>query len=501
MTSLGDASRIIDVIDQRVSKATRSGANIEYTWGKVSAVASDGKSASAYLYGETDGAYVSEGFTLPETTYVTVGDAVKVAMDYSTGERWVEEVNVPATAYKKLSFDLIGGKIVFGDGTAAPTGVIKYEAGRQFTIEDTASVGGLGTDIFAQGTLQIRTDRSSGHALLVANSPTQTTNMTFRLSTLGAMEWGSGSAPRDTNLYREGADLLATDDTFRVGGSLAVGSTSDAGHGVDGLKISGGNIEMRNANPFIDFKTTDIDYGARIIYDLNYSDGLEFYGAAAGYYFDSDIRTTGDLVVGGNDIYFGSASGHRLYAHGNGVGLILAGVAKPLKAGGILVSNSYSDPDPNIKGIQFGSDVNLYWSAANVLKTDDALVVGGKLTAGSVGDWITTGFSAASGFSITTSRYRVLMADIVEVLVYATYSGATLTGSARGNITDTPMCTLPSGCRPTNMLPITIEGSIAFFGGTLNSSGVVSLNEINGSGAYFESGDTARFHAIFSTSV
>jgi hypothetical protein len=36
----------------------------------------------------------------------------------------------------------------------------------------------------------------------------------------GAMVWGpGGSTPPDTNLYREGANLLATDDSFYVHGS------------------------------------------------------------------------------------------------------------------------------------------------------------------------------------------------------------------------------------------------------------------------------------------
>ncbi|MFI9200164.1 hypothetical protein [Streptomyces sp. NPDC053048] len=34
----------------------------------------------------------------------------------------------------------------------------------------------------------------------------------------GKLEWSSGSATADTNLYRSGADTLATDDAFTVGG-------------------------------------------------------------------------------------------------------------------------------------------------------------------------------------------------------------------------------------------------------------------------------------------
>lgn len=116
---LNDASRIIDVIDNRISKNIRSGAKVEMTWGEVVSVSADNKTASAYLYGETDSAYASDGFRIPDTMYLTIGDKVKVAMDYSTGERWIEEVNVP-TAYKKIAVSPTTGAILTGDGTVPP---------------------------------------------------------------------------------------------------------------------------------------------------------------------------------------------------------------------------------------------------------------------------------------------------------------------------------------------------------------------------------------------
>lgn len=116
---MSDASRIIDVIDQRIQKNTRSGSKIEYTWGTVASVSADGKTAGAYIYGETDGAYISDGFRVPETSYVSIGDAVKVAMDYGTGERWIEEISV-SSAYKKVAINPNTGEILTGDGTSAP---------------------------------------------------------------------------------------------------------------------------------------------------------------------------------------------------------------------------------------------------------------------------------------------------------------------------------------------------------------------------------------------
>lgn len=120
--------------------------------------------------------------------------------------------------------------------------------------------------------------------------------MPFVVLADGQLEWGSGTGARDVNLYRPSANVLETDDALRVGGSLSVGGAG-AGQTVDGLNISGGNIEMRNLNPFIDFKTSDIDFGARIIYDFTVADALEFTGAAV-YIFDNDLSVGGRTMSG-----------------------------------------------------------------------------------------------------------------------------------------------------------------------------------------------------------
>jgi microcystin-dependent protein len=52
--------------------------------------------------------------------YLSIGDAVKVAINYATGERWVDEVSVPST-YKKVAINPVSGEILQGDGTSAPT--------------------------------------------------------------------------------------------------------------------------------------------------------------------------------------------------------------------------------------------------------------------------------------------------------------------------------------------------------------------------------------------
>lgn len=56
----------------------------------------------------------------------------------------------------------------------------------------------------------------------------------FLIQADGGLLWGPGNATRDTNLYREAADTLATDDDFKVYGSLMVqagSATNDAAVG------------------------------------------------------------------------------------------------------------------------------------------------------------------------------------------------------------------------------------------------------------------------------
>lgn len=58
----------------------------------------------------------------------------------------------------------------------------------------------------------------------------------FAVLANGRLEWGGGTATRDTNLYRSAADVLATDDNFKVTQNLLVNTVSSgSGVGVIGI--------------------------------------------------------------------------------------------------------------------------------------------------------------------------------------------------------------------------------------------------------------------------
>jgi len=142
------ASRIIAALDARNDRKVKDSAQITTTWATIGAVDAANKSASAYLYGETDGAYMSGGFRIPETMYLSVGDKVKVAINYATGDRWIAEALYPATTYKKLAFDIKNGQVLTGDGTVPPVASSGVPTGSvvAFTVFSTIPSGWLKCD-------------------------------------------------------------------------------------------------------------------------------------------------------------------------------------------------------------------------------------------------------------------------------------------------------------------------------------------------------------------
>lgn len=136
---LNDASRIIDAIDQRVEKGTASAALVETTLGVVASVAADGKTASVYLYGQTD---PSTNFRVTNDQRVIAGDSVRVAIDKGRGDRSIQEV-LTVTAYRKLETDHQRGEVRMGSGSAI-TDTRMYRSGtKAVTLDDTA--GGAAT--------------------------------------------------------------------------------------------------------------------------------------------------------------------------------------------------------------------------------------------------------------------------------------------------------------------------------------------------------------------
>ena len=254
-----DATRIIAALETRAERKYKDGAQTSHTWGTVSAVDTYNKVAAVLLYGESDSAYQSEGFRIPETMYLTIGDKVKTAINYQTGERWIEENNAPATAHKKIAIDLDNGTILTGDGSVAPTPVVfpADTSGVNFLVGTATGLlsaeiavgttpgGELGgtwasptvdathsgsthaatqaaAEATASGALSTHAAAADPHTGYQKESEKDAANGYVGLDASSHINLG------DTNLYRSASNVLKTDDALTVAGVLTASKVMTA---------------------------------------------------------------------------------------------------------------------------------------------------------------------------------------------------------------------------------------------------------------------------------
>lgn len=120
------------------------------------------------------------------------------------------------------NFSGVGGIRV--GSTGAPGGRVHAERdddGIMFYAKNTAA-GGTAT---AQHLIEAVT---SGSTAIAAKVTGESVNR-FSMNHSGRMEWGSGAATRDVNLYRNAADQLKTDDTLAVAGGHIDAVTTKTG--------------------------------------------------------------------------------------------------------------------------------------------------------------------------------------------------------------------------------------------------------------------------------
>lgn len=199
-------------------------------------------------------------------------------------------------------------------GRSARVAAVWSTSGHHGFSAQPSSTPGSGAAFDAQMT--VSTDR-----VLQANVAADA-NRRLVIFTDGKHEWGDGTAARDTNLYRNAADQLKTDDSLVVATKLTVGGALDTAatlkSNTDGTVVAGL------------FKAT--------------ADGTTTLGILNVEAFSSakrlvDLRVTGDSVARLR-INMSSGSGSGTIEFGDGT----------------------------------TNDVNLYRGAANILKTDDKLV-------------------------------------------------------------------------------------------------------------------------------
>jgi len=96
-------------------------------------------------------------------------------------------------------------------------------------------------------------------------APYDSATPNFRIDAGGKINWSSGSATADTNLYRSTPNYLKTDDSFEVALNLTVGGTTVLQQSLE--KVNIGNSPSTTTN--IDVLTSAVHY-----YTTSYSTGV-----------------------------------------------------------------------------------------------------------------------------------------------------------------------------------------------------------------------------------
>lgn len=262
----------------------------------------------------------------------------------SSHRRWLLRATSTAESGANAGSDL---QIVryADDGTLIDQPIIITRSSGLVTIGGTSGTAGGVAVNRASGTAVLVTHTgSSGILLSLVTADTASrlleagvsgdTNKRFVIFGDGQVEWGpGGSSGRDTNLYRNAADQLKTDD------SLIVATRLTAGQGTAGTDIiTGHSAAGTNSAGFF-----------RAAADGTASLGVVRVETPTTGKRALDIRVTNDTV---SRIRIDTSAGSG--------------------AGTIVFGNGTT------------ADTNLYRSAADTLKTDDALVVTGTLTAGAI---------------------------------------------------------------------------------------------------------------------
>lgn len=248
-------------------------------------------------------------------------------------------------------------------------------------------------------------------------------NSRLNIEADGTMWWGNGTSAYDTNFYRSAAGLLQTDGRFKAE-HTATANSQAALAGVTNITTA---------------VTAGFTFGTTGNVSINLSSGSQ--GVTYGLYGSTDWSGSGGTVsnlasVAARPTYSGASPGgtitnqYGFWARGinnntsgtptiaiqNAYGLYVENqnsswITSPV---GVYIEGQTSGVGLQFAagtsvnaGIQWGSDTNLYRSAANTLKTDDALVVGGIAGVNSTSALQVQDVSGNSILNVDTTNGRV----------------------------------------------------------------------------------------------
>jgi len=229
---------------------------------------------------------------------------------------------------------------IYGGGTSSTMDVEILDGNLSVTVGDVAVGGDLalggtakfGSDVIlyreAANTLGtgdlLKITRGAGDASL-ATLVSGDSSSRWAITTEGNMTWGSGSASRDTNLFRSAANTLKTDDGLVVGKSLIVNGNVGIGTATPSQKLHvNGNVLVGGDNLYVNGPTADTNIYMDGTADENVvlrADSLTFASHLYIVPWGGPGRRFEDVVIGGG---------------GQPVGLSVSG---PVSCGALVESN------------------------------------------------------------------------------------------------------------------------------------------------------------------
>lgn len=212
----------------------------------------------------------------------------------------------------------------------------------------------------------------------LASDPAAVYRMAIKAS--GAIEWGSGSAARDTNLYRTSADRLKTDDSFEVVGNLIFSGDNTSVVGGIGRSAANGLQLRATAGGTYDFVL------------LGSSSGITLANTPG----TNDLETGGHLTVSGRV---------RLLTNQTGLaGSIYKSSANGLASQGVAGSVY----DWSVIGAAGGIVLGIPTGTTNLtMPGTSGLTVGGTLNVTGVASFASTGTATFGGSIAAAQNFRV----------------------------------------------------------------------------------------------
>ncbi len=281
-------------------------------------------------------------------------------------------------------------------------------------FEDASGVaqGSLG----ASGALTILGALTAPSAVLSSNGGKTTLALTNTTANVGL------TIGADTNLYRSAADTLATDDALTVAGVLTLNASATT--------LAAGNILTWGAD------TNLYRSGANA---LKTDDALTVAGTLTG--MGAVSLATGSTVTWNADTNLYRNGVNALRTDSSFQSAALTATTATLSSNGGKTTLALTDTTANV-GLTIGLDTNLYRSAVDTLKTDDALTVAGTLTLSAAATTIAAGNTFTWGADTTLYRSAADTLKTDDSLAVGTNLAVTGTATVGSTATITGALTL-----------------------------------------------------------